>query len=107
MQATDFVVAKHGIGDVVGREGEAVDFDQQRFIGKRICIRQLRFDEFAVPQIMAGNDEVGGIHGSTLGCSEARIFAFTYERFATRTLFETAFAFSAPAITPSRFLRAR
>jgi hypothetical protein len=42
-----------------------------------------------------------------LGSWTAAIFAITYERFATGTLFETAFALSAPAITPSRFLMAR
>jgi hypothetical protein len=41
-----------------------------------------------------------------LGCRPA-IFASTYERLATGTLFETPFVFSVPAMTPSRFFSAR
>ena len=51
--------------------------------GKRIRIRQVRLDQFALLQIVAGNDEVGGVHVSIPGCSAAVIFAFADDRFAT------------------------
>jgi hypothetical protein len=41
------------------------------------------------------------------GCLRAVIFALGEMRFATPTLFETAFCPASPAITPSRFFIAR
>ena len=55
------LIAEHGVGDVVGGKGEAGDLHQQRFIGQRSGVRQLRVDDFALLQIVAGDDEVGGL----------------------------------------------
>ena len=56
-------IAEHGIGDVVGSEGEARDLHQQRLVGQRSRIGQLRLDHLALLQIVAGDDELGGLHG--------------------------------------------
>jgi hypothetical protein len=71
-----------------------------------IRVRQVGLDELASLQIAARNDKVGEFHFFDPGDRAAGILALI-ERFATGTLFETAFAFSFPAITPSRFLIAR
>ena len=79
--------------------------------GKRASIGQFSLNEFALLQIVAGNDEVGGFHLFGPGMVAAVIFAFADGCFATDILFKTAFAFSggfsvAP-ITPSRFFSTR
>ena len=93
------------------KQREAIDFDQQGFVRQRGDIRQLHLDEFALLQIVAGHDEVGGFHGFDPGIFAAVIFAFADDRFATDILFKTAFAFcggfSAAPITPSRFFSTR
>ena len=104
-------IAENSVSDVVGCEREAIDFDQQRFVGQHSSIGQLSLDEFALLQIVAGNDEVGGFHFFDPGVVAAVIFAFADDRFATVILFKTAFAFGggfpgAP-ITPSRFFNTR
>jgi hypothetical protein len=47
---------------VVGGEGEAGDVHQQCVIRQRGGVGPLRFDRFALLQIIAGDDEVGGLH---------------------------------------------
>ena len=42
------LIAEHGVGDVVGGEGEARDLDQQRVIGQRGGVGQLRFDRSCI-----------------------------------------------------------
>ncbi len=101
------LVAENGVGDVVGGESEAVDLDQQRLIGQGGGVRQFTLDEFALLQILACNDEVGGFHVFDPGFFPAAIFAFGDDRFATGGLLKTAFAFGSPPITPSRFFTAR
>ena len=56
------MLAEHGVSNVVGGEGKAGDLHQQGVIGQRGRIRQLRVDDFALLQIVAGDDEVGGVH---------------------------------------------
>jgi hypothetical protein len=50
------LIAEHRVGDVVGGEREAVDFHQQRAV--RQGFGQLRFDEAALREVVAGNDEL-------------------------------------------------
>jgi hypothetical protein len=47
------LLADRGVGDVVGGECEAVDFYQQRLVGQRRRVGQLRFDDLALLQIVA------------------------------------------------------
>ena len=96
------LIAGHRIGDIVGGEGEAVDLDQQGFLGQVGDSRQRCFDEFALLQVVARNDEVGGFHFRVPGVFTAAIFAFADVGFATAALFKTVFDFFCPAITPSR-----
>ena len=62
------LIAEYGVGDVVGGEGEARDLHQQRVIRQRGRVGQLRFDHLALLQIVAGDDEVGGLHCFDPGC---------------------------------------
>jgi hypothetical protein len=89
-------VAKHGVSDVVGGEGEAIDLDQQRIVGQLSGVGDRGLDEFAVMKVIARDDEVGGVHGSISGASgwrkiPAAIFACSNECFATAALFKTSF----------------
>ena len=88
-------------------KGKAVDLDQQRLIRQCGGVRQLCLDEFALLQIMARNDEVGGFHFFDPGSFPSVILAFADDRFATGILFKTVFAFGSPPTTPSRFFNAR
>jgi hypothetical protein len=56
------LIACNSVSDVVGGECEAVDFYQQRLVGQRRRVGQLRFDDLALLQIVASDDEVGGLH---------------------------------------------
>jgi hypothetical protein len=58
------LVAEHGVGDVVGGESEAIDLHQQRVGGQAIGIGPLRLDRLVLLQVVAGNDEVDGLHMS-------------------------------------------
>jgi hypothetical protein len=86
------LIAQHGIGDVVGRQREACNLDQQRLVRQRGGIGQLCLDHLACLQIIAGDDEVGGFHGGDPGLLRVLIFAAVDNPFATATKFETLFA---------------
>ncbi len=58
------MIAEYGVSDVVGGEGEARDFHQQGFLRQCGHVRQARVDHLALLQVVAGDDEVGGLHGS-------------------------------------------
>jgi hypothetical protein len=100
------LVAGQRVGDVVGGEGEAFDLHQHRLLGQVPAFRQDRLDEFALLEVVARNDELGGIHFRKSVFRNpvfiAAIFAFADVGFATAALFKTAFDFCCPAITPSR-----
>ena len=53
------LLAEYRVGDVVGGESKAIDFHQQRVIGQRARIGQVRLDQFALLEIISGDDEVG------------------------------------------------
>ncbi|MGY4254725.1 hypothetical protein ACVI1L_001793 [Bradyrhizobium sp. USDA 4516] len=57
------LLADHGVGDVVGGEGEAGHLHQQRIGRQRRGIGQLRLDHLALLQVVADDDEVGRVHG--------------------------------------------
>ena len=100
------LVAEHGIGDVVGGERKAIDPDQQRAVGQLGRIGQPRLDQLALLQIVACDDEIGGVHFLRSRLFAAVIIAFADVCFATGNLFKTAFVFSGAPITPSRLLSA-
>ena len=101
------IIAGHRVGNIVGGKREAVDLDQQRVIWQGAGIRQLRLNEFAALQIVAGDNEVGRFHVFDPGGFAAGIFAVADDRFATASLFKTAFALGSTPMTPSRRFVAR
>ena len=110
------LIAQHRIGDVVGGEGEAVDFQQQAIDGQIVGGRKRYINEAALLEVVAGDDELSGCHVLAFGGLRARdvltagTLALIDVAFTTRTLFETTFgagcfvaSFFEPAMTPSRF----
>jgi hypothetical protein len=63
------LITEHRVGDVVGGERKKVDLDEQSFARKR-GDWQSGFDQFALLQIVARDDEVKGFH-----CSGSRYFS--------------------------------
>jgi hypothetical protein len=90
------LIAQHGVGDVVGGEGEAADLDEQRVAGQIGGGGKRCFDEFAARKIVARHGEVDGrFHLRDPGIFPAGIFAGADVGFATARLFKTLFAASA------------
>jgi hypothetical protein len=87
------MIAEHGIGNVVGGEREACDLHQQRLVRQRGRFGQWGFDYLALLQIVAGDDEIGGLHCFDPCFSHAAIFAPSDECFATAMMFKTLFGF--------------
>jgi hypothetical protein len=65
----------------------------------------LRFDYLALLQIVAGNDEVGGLHCFDPCFSHAAIFAPTDDPFATAMMFKTVFDYPSLPATNAKRLR--